>query len=585
MRHCPQRSAFLPVGVFLLAACGSKPPQLGAAIQASSAISYGEPDSGHPAVGMLTFPGGSCSATLIAPSKVLTAAHCLSEATQGSFVVGPDQFHVTEKARFTRVVRNPDYAIELAADIAVVTLETAISDVPPIAVSSAPVDTSILGSPLTVVGFGLTEGGESGTKRKVALAFDLLTEFAIGFSVSENGGRTVDFGDSGGPALLQEGSVETVVGVTSKVTDERGYFTRVDAFASWLATQGVGAADDSDAQVLPCLVSEDTGCPAGRHCRFVLDSGGSQRVACVASSPALENEACDADHVCDRNNGSAIPMLCAPAAPGSSEGVCRDGCWLWGATPCGICVPLAPLVTIGYSAPESTTACNDDSACSPPTAKCSSTASVCVQCVGDADCDADSTCFANKCYLRLDTRCDLGMLPTCSTGVCDYAAQRCVGCRGNDDCALGKACVAGACLEPPRCDLTTSDGCAPATRCTLAAEASGAACVPSTGTATEGKSCSTAADCTAGHTCVTSRCVRVCDSWAADVCGPDNTCISSMVDPPWGVCEHPIAAKATHGCGALPGPGEVNGSAYLLATAIAIAIRATRRARRRPERP
>ncbi len=44
----------------------------------------GVDDTAHPAVVLLTNPGGNCTASLIAPNLVLTARHCVAQnVTQG----------------------------------------------------------------------------------------------------------------------------------------------------------------------------------------------------------------------------------------------------------------------------------------------------------------------------------------------------------------------------------------------------------------------------------------------------------------------------------------------------------------------
>src|SRR6266542_6196421 len=61
-----------------LALAGCQGGEMGSAGRISSSIIGGTPDSGDPAVILLRGSfGGFCSGTLVAPTVVLTAAHCV----------------------------------------------------------------------------------------------------------------------------------------------------------------------------------------------------------------------------------------------------------------------------------------------------------------------------------------------------------------------------------------------------------------------------------------------------------------------------------------------------------------------------
>jgi len=123
----------------------------------------------YPAVVALdiTSAGGAvvqCSGSLIAPTVVLTAGHCLSFGPSAAVVsVIPDGVHVVRYGAIGWAV-NPrfDFDVAAVADAAIVVLAVPVLDVDPFplaAVSPRPRTTA------TIVGFGDDASGVSGVKR------------------------------------------------------------------------------------------------------------------------------------------------------------------------------------------------------------------------------------------------------------------------------------------------------------------------------------------------------------------------------------------------------------------------------------
>src|SRR3954471_11310247 len=75
----------LPVVVFSLVACSSA-EQSSPDESTSSELQGGTKDTGDPAVGMIWYEGGGfCTGTLIAPTVVLTAGHCVQDPIVGFY--------------------------------------------------------------------------------------------------------------------------------------------------------------------------------------------------------------------------------------------------------------------------------------------------------------------------------------------------------------------------------------------------------------------------------------------------------------------------------------------------------------------
>jgi V8-like Glu-specific endopeptidase len=204
-------------------------PALG---EADEAIIGGTLDTGDPAVVMLASYSqdqstlDTCSASLIAPTVLLTAAHCVDPATHagytfGVFTAADSSAYMTiaslipELAPVASTHAHPDYDPDppYTADVAVVILETAL-DVTPLPVNRAPVTASLVGTAARIIGYGETtyeqfNGAKHDATTTVASVGSDDT-IVVGDSV-----RRSCVGDSGGPALVKMDGVETIVGIDS----------------------------------------------------------------------------------------------------------------------------------------------------------------------------------------------------------------------------------------------------------------------------------------------------------------------------------------------------------------------------------
>jgi MYXO-CTERM domain-containing protein len=266
-----------------------------------------------------------CTGTLIAPHTVLTAGHCVPALRRrelsvffGDSLSGAGIFIAVSDTRV-----EPDFdPATLAHDVALFTLREA-GPVAPLALDPRTLDASLVGQTLRIVGFGVTApgAGDTGDKRSgtaSVTAVDALDVTAVGAP------SLPCRGDSGGPALLDDGTGERVGGVVSRgdpgcVTD--GVFARVDVardtfIAPYLAATAPGTAATGDpcfydghcaegtcAQAAddpllyfctrPC--NGDRDCPAALactagECRHPLPSPGALGSSCTADSECTSDD-------------------------------------------------------------------------------------------------------------------------------------------------------------------------------------------------------------------------------------------------------------------------------------------------------
>ena len=221
------------------------------------------PDTGDPAVIALLNASDQlvCTAAVIAPHTVLTAAHCLAgkpltlQAFFGSSVEdGGTKIAVTDARQHPQFDPGGN-------DIGVITLADPAPVTPlPLA---PPIDGSLVDTTFRVVGFGTTGalGGE-GVKRlgtaKVAgsSAEDFIAVPDLSLSC---------LGDSGGPALLAGDAIGGVVSRVDAQCVDHAVYTRVDIamdvlIQPYLDETAAGAAGEGE----PCFY--DGHCAAGLEC-------------------------------------------------------------------------------------------------------------------------------------------------------------------------------------------------------------------------------------------------------------------------------------------------------------------------------
>jgi secreted trypsin-like serine protease len=298
----------------LLAACMGPPRK--AFQMTQQPLIGGTTDSGDSSVVALlatTNQGQAlCTSSLIAPTVLLTAAHCVDPSETGSGarfdVVQGTNAQFGSQPTGNSIVSETHYdtafdsnQLQNGHDIGIVILTHPLP-LPTIPFNKSPVDQSMIGQPARLIGYGLSDAAAqsgAGTKRQLTTTLDDFDNLLL--HIGDTGMDSCS-GDSGGPALMKINGVETIMGVTSFGNQDcsgGGYYTRIDDYTSFID------------QYLPA-------------CTPMCSGKGCGPDGCGGSCGTCANgESCT-------SAGQCMPV-CTPQCSGKSCG--SDGC---GGT-CGTC--------------------------------------------------------------------------------------------------------------------------------------------------------------------------------------------------------------------------------------------------------
>ncbi|MFO0611951.1 MAG: trypsin-like serine protease [Polyangiaceae bacterium] len=345
--------------------------------RAAAPIVNGQNDDGHPFSVALTTQGQAfCSGTLVSPTVVVTAAHCIFpgigidppqviEVFFGSDVNGPGDFvSVVDGQYFATFNVNSPSADN---DVAVLRLSE-VAPVAPIRMGKAP----SANKDVTLIGFGITSanGSGAGVKRVTDATVELLAPKT--FQMQLLPGGTCN-GDSGGTALFTEADgLPSFVGIHTRsdcanfMLDERVDKHVKDFIQPFIDADATCAADFGCAKGCPapdpdCPCAADGFCTAActtpdddPDCIDPCASNGVCDAACTATDPDCPvceadgtcNDACAADPDCGAGGSAATTSTGASPNDDGTHTVTECDCRMGETAPEGSQVlwPLAAAI-------------------------------------------------------------------------------------------------------------------------------------------------------------------------------------------------------------------------------------------------
>jgi hypothetical protein len=330
--------------VLAVGACTPAPSPPASIGRLQRAIIAGVADAHDPAVLVWEahVPGETfeelCTAEVISPHVVLTAAHCTHDP--GSSV----DYHVSSDLELTRsstriavdeVHRPDEFVNELAAimsdgyDVAI-GISRAGFTVPPISYNRVPLVPAYEKRQVRIVGYGLSDTSDdmsAGMRREGTAQ---LASISDKFVRVKGKRQTVCQGDSGGPALLEIAGKEAIVALSSYAaatcdTARGATSTNVAAYAEFI-DRWVDRFDPPGQALLgeTCLIDRDCAsrlCGAATATASDGGTGDRERSFCTTACDPNGAAVCPAGYRCSDVDGDTF---CMPAVA-DDQGGCAFG--------------------------------------------------------------------------------------------------------------------------------------------------------------------------------------------------------------------------------------------------------------------
>jgi secreted trypsin-like serine protease len=231
-----------------------------------------------------------CTASVLSPHVLVTAAHCVSPEIIGPGYVYRVFLGTNLRDAAQRTDQNfvdvsdthihPDFDASRwiqGSDIAVVVTAQAMS-LPTLALNHTPITADMKGMPVRLVGFGMAHAGDLTTVGQRRTAMSELVGYNDLFIGHGGGSTNTCEGDSGGPILLELNGHEVIAGVVSfgeGGCNGQSNDTRVDVFTSFVDPL-IAANDPPDLAPAP-----DAGVAAGGDasgCNYLAAPAREQRL-------------------------------------------------------------------------------------------------------------------------------------------------------------------------------------------------------------------------------------------------------------------------------------------------------------------
>jgi hypothetical protein len=333
---------------------------------AESAITSGSADLGDPAVVAIVDEADHvlCTASVIGAHTGITAAHCFggppARTLRVMFDASGGTFTAIADAR-----QHPAFeAVTFANDVAVFTFRDT-APVAPLALDARVIDSSLVGTTFSAVGFGTTGTAMDGGTKRIGTA-QISAVSADGITAVPDPAQPCR-GDSGGPMLIDPDRVAAVVSHGDAACADHAIYARIDvtrpvlvdpyiaATAPATAHTGDACFYDGHCAEGPCLQTHDdpllyfcsqacsreTDCPetmdcVGDACRYLEPSPGAVGSTCATDGACTSSTcrddvctvscfgapgACPADYEC---RGQGLTAYCYAMVPPAGCG-CHTG--------------------------------------------------------------------------------------------------------------------------------------------------------------------------------------------------------------------------------------------------------------------